>query len=239
MKKNISYLINIVLLVILVFLFIRENYPEKIINKINSTSKPYNYEDNWQYKQELSLYNHYQSKANIVMLGNSITYRANWNELLNRTDIVNRGVGGDTTEGFLSRLDHVTNADPKLCFIMGGINDIQNGISPDSTGNNLKKITDILIRNEVKPIVFSILYVSKNYPNYKNINYQVTKVNQVIIANCIKNNIEYIDLNKSLSNEEILIEDFSFDGLHLTGLGYNKWKEIIIPVIERNMSYLD
>ncbi len=37
----------------------------------------------------------------IAMLGDSITNGCAWNELLKRTDVINRGIGGDTTTGMV------------------------------------------------------------------------------------------------------------------------------------------
>ena len=59
-------------------------------------------------------------KINIVMLGNSITWGVNWNELLSRTDVANRGIPCEKTEDFLYRLDDIYKLKPKICFIMGG-----------------------------------------------------------------------------------------------------------------------
>ncbi len=42
------------------------------------------------------------TSADIVMLGNSITFGGNWTELLGRERIVNRGVGGDNLPAVVS-----------------------------------------------------------------------------------------------------------------------------------------
>jgi hypothetical protein len=41
----------------------------------------------------------YEAKeVDVVMLGDSITHRVNWSELLNTNTIVNRGINGDISE---------------------------------------------------------------------------------------------------------------------------------------------
>ena len=52
------------------------------------------YEKNFNYRWRNDIYNNsYETKlADIVMLGDSITYGANWNELLTNCKIVNRRV---------------------------------------------------------------------------------------------------------------------------------------------------
>ena len=46
-----------------------------------------------------------------VMRGDSITDHGEWNELLGREDVINRGIGGDTTYGVLKR---IANLNPSL-----------------------------------------------------------------------------------------------------------------------------
>ncbi|PID27048.1 MAG: hypothetical protein CR982_06980 [Candidatus Cloacimonadota bacterium] len=111
---------NIILLFILVFIIIREDYPLRVYKRFyNQFDMRKEYQKNCEYTKEIDLYKQYNKKGNIVMLGNSITYGVNWNELLNRNDIINRGIGSDTTEGFLSRMEYIYKAEPKICFIMG------------------------------------------------------------------------------------------------------------------------
>ncbi len=236
MTKNRLLILNIVLIVILISLSIIERYPSRIYNKFKSQeiSEPL-YLNNWKYKQELGLYEYYKKKGQIVMLGNSITYRADWNELLNREDVINRGIGSDITEGFLARMDYVYSVKPKLCFIMGGVNDIVREINAETISKNLYEIARKLQEKDIKPIYFSILYVAENYPNYKDFNRSVKLANEKIKKMCSDNAIEYLDLNSTLSYNQVLKNEYSFDGIHLTGLGYKKWREVILPIIEREI----
>jgi len=118
---------------------------------------------------------------------------------------------------------------------MGGVNDIAKGINAETIKNNLYEITKKLKEKDIKPILFSILYVSENYPSYKDFNRSVKLANGKIKEMCSENEIEYVDLNLILSENEILKNEYSFDGIHLTGLGYKKWREIISPIIEREI----
>ena len=239
MKKKSSMILNIILLACLLGIAIKEDYFNKIIHKFSYDKPSFNFEDSQQYQQEMSLYEHYNGKANIVMLGNSITYRANWNELLERSDVINRGIPGDITAGFLSRLDHVIKAKPKVCFIMGGINDINHGIDSDSIVNNLKDIIKKLQENNIKPIIFSILNVAENFPDTQRINSIVDETNSKLEEICKILNVKYININKILSKNSVLKEEYSFDGIHINGKAYKKWSELIMPIIEQNISTLE
>lgn len=93
----------------------------------------YHYLFNPKYVAKASLYPLYTRQKNIVMLGSSLTGNVNWDELLDRSDVANRGIDGDISEGILARMEYVLSVDPEICFIELGINDIA------------KKVTDELI----------------------------------------------------------------------------------------------
>jgi hypothetical protein len=86
-----------------------------------------------------------QSNKNIVMIGDSITDRGLWCELTNRTDIINRGISGDTISGVLNRLKNL-NPNLQQAFIMIGINDLLRGQSVDYVFGNYKKIKQSINR---------------------------------------------------------------------------------------------
>lgn len=232
MNKKTLIIINILLLVILVCISVKENYLPKFYNFIKSKTPVKEVEIKTQnYKHETALYKEYNKKGNIVMLGNSITYRVHWNELLNRNDIINRGIGNDITKGMLMRLQDVYKANPKICFVMGGINDINKGVKKDEIVSNLHQISSQLKSKNITPIIYSIIYVAESYPNFIEINQKIHSVNKNLIAMCIKNDIKFVNLNEVLATNKTLNETYSFDGLHLTASAYKKWKEIITPII--------
>jgi len=169
------------------------------------------------------------------MLGNSITSKVHWNEFLNRNDIINRGIGSDIAEGFLARMEYIYNSNPKICFIMGGINDIAMGIKQENTINSINLITSKLIEKDIEPIIFSILYVAEKHSNHKLINRKVQSTNIELKNLCKKKNIEFIDLNEHLSFNKALPSKYTTDNVHLTGSAYEKWEEIIKPIIERKL----
>ncbi|MCT4629156.1 GDSL-type esterase/lipase family protein [Winogradskyella sp.] len=161
------------------------------------------------------------------MLGNSITQNVNWNELLNRTDIINRGIGKDVTAGFKNRLNHVTSLKPKYCFIMGGINDILFNIDVDEILANYEDIVRILKAENIIPIIQSTLFVSESYENANSINIKVNNLNSRLIQLSKSHDVKYLDLNGILSSNNNLKDSYTTDGIHLNGIGYLKWKKIL------------
>lgn len=160
------------------------------------------------------------------MLGDSITYGVNWNELFNR-DIINRGIGGDTTAGFLFRLEQVIKLNPKKVFIMGGINDIAGYYNVHEIFENYKKILSNLKNKDITPYVQSTLYTTR-----KDLNPHVEELNFLLKKYCKENNIVFIDLNKNLSSEKVLKSEYTYDGVHLNASGYDIWKNEIYKYIK-------
>ncbi|MCH8325319.1 MAG: GDSL family lipase, partial [Bacteroidetes bacterium] len=117
------------------------------------------YLKNSSYLIQTELYNVYRMRrAKIVMLGNSITQGVNWNELINRKDVIERGISGDLTSGFLHRLQYIYNLKPRICFIMGGINDIFYGRQVNEVFKNITKIIDSLKSHKIKIVLQSTLF---------------------------------------------------------------------------------
>ncbi|MCK5294214.1 MAG: hypothetical protein KAJ49_06135 [Arcobacteraceae bacterium] len=183
------------------------------------------YANNTYYEHKVSQFQQLskQSNKNIVMLGDSITDRGLWCELTNRTDIINRGISGDTTNGVLNRLNNL-NSNLQQAFIMIGINDLLRGQSVEYVFDNYKRIIMRLEEIGIKPIIQSTLYI-RNNTNI--INQRVKKLNNLLSNYAIKNKIQFIDLNIKLAPNEILLKKYSLDGLHLNGEGYSEWSEIL------------
>ena len=198
-------------------------FPQIIeLKKIISDNEKPNYIKNRKYTEQVDFYKIFETKkANIVMLGDSITYRMYWNELFNKP-IINRGIGSDTTEGFIHRMDSIYKLKPKKVFVMGGINDIGKEYEVNQIFSNYQKILQGLKDNNITPYVQSTLLTSR-----KDINPKVIELNTLLKKYCEDNNIHFIDLNKELSKDNLIIEKYTTDGVHLNAKGYQVWKSKI------------
>jgi len=183
------------------------------------------YSNSIYYKHKVSQFQQLSKQVNkiIVMIGDSITDRGLWCELINRNDITNRGISGDTTSGVLDRLDNL-NINLKQAFIMIGINDLLRGKNTNYVFSNYKKIIMKLKNIGIKPVIQSTLYIRSST---KIINQMVKKLNNLLREYAKKNKIQFIDLNIKLAPNEILLEEYSLDGLHLNGKGYVEWSKIL------------
>lgn len=201
------------------------------------------------YINEIGLYNIYKKKsADVVMLGDSHTHGANWNELLDRNNVVERGVPGDIVEGFLNRIKYVTELKPKVCFIMGGINDIYNWIPVEKIYQKYISLITELKRNGISPVIQAVIYSGKDYGKEwleqnspesnpvevnRSRNAEVEKLNMMLKNFADRNKIDFIDLNSKLSLGKFLRKEFSADDLHLNPAGYKIWGEEVEKILSK------
>ena len=184
------------------------------------------YKQNRNYTIQTDLYEIYKTeKADVVMLGNSITFGVNWNELMGRTQIVNRGIGSDNTFGFLQRMEYVYRLHPQLCCIMGGINDIYQDMPAEKVFENYKKIVEGLQAHKIVPVIQSTLFVSTKWKRYSEKNLDVAKLDSMLADYARVKGIEFLNLNAVMSNNCLLREEVTTDGVHLNAKGYVLWRD--------------
>lgn len=168
---------------------------------------------NPQYQEQTGIFDAYKTPCKISFIGDSHIYKCHWSELLG-TVVCNRGIGSDISEGVYNRITEVIEGSPEVCFICCGSNDIDLGIEPDITISYFQKIVDRLKAHNIKPVIMEITCAGEGYPN--------KKFNRLAQA-----------LNKRLRRLAPTISidagpgDLQADGIHLTGAGYEKWRQAI------------
>ena len=167
----------------------------------------------------------------IVMLGDSLTFRADWKLLLKSLNVVNRGVDGNTTRDILRRLNGVIGLQPDICCIMAGINDISRGGQIEEIFENYRLIMEKLIESDIRPVIQSTLYVTGFFFESEDINGMVRRLNQKLKEYADKKEILFINLNRSMSDRHGLIPEYAVDGVHLSRKGYEAWSRILISRI--------
>jgi lysophospholipase L1-like esterase len=231
--RKVLVVTNIVSLLFLAIVSLHYKVPQRVLNRLkitNFTVRNMTYTD-YRIQALHSIGTDKEGFANI-MLGDSITAGGNWEKLLKGVDVANYGIGGDTTAGLLLRLSDVYMAKPQRVFLMIGINDIGARITVGEILKNIEEIVEKMNENEIKIIIQSTLYVSKKPSNWEIRNKAVDDLNKGLQELCIKNNLLYIDLNTVLSDDGALNKKYTNDGVHLLENGYNKWKELIIPIMK-------
>ncbi|MEA1936765.1 MAG: GDSL-type esterase/lipase family protein [Patescibacteria group bacterium] len=234
MKKNI--LITFILGTVFIYGLLvgkKEIFPYELIRYTKNIIVPNEInleEKSPDYIKKIRLYKTYMNNniPKIVMLGDSITNGCNWNELLKRSDMINRGIGGDTTYGIFQRLDTINPGSIKKAFIMAGINDISKYQNVQDIFYRYVKIISYMKQNNIQPYIQSTLFVGAKRKEFKEWNLKVSKLNTLLEKFSVENNIEYIDLNLKLSQDNLLLEEYhNGDGVHLSEKGYIVWKNIL------------
>lgn len=178
------------------------------------------------------------SKDDIIFLGNSITNGCEWAELLGNAHARNRGISGDTTNGVLDRLHVITAGKPSKVFLLIGINDLSGGLSVDSIAKNVETIVKRIKKESPATRVYlqSVLPLNPVYnmfTGHMKRQADVPVLNELLKKVAKRNRLTYIDLYAAFINPNTneMNADYSNDGLHLLGKGYQKWAEIIKPYV--------
>ena len=104
---------------------------------------------------------------------------------------------------------------------MAGVNDLSLGIPVGRVCANYHIIIDTLMANGIRPVVQSTLFQTGNPAGNKNIGY----LNDLLEAYCYEKNILFIDLNRTMSDHNGLLQELTTDGTHLSELGYEVWSD--------------
>ncbi len=176
---------------------------------------------------------HSISEGDIVFMGNSITFWADWPVLLDDCNVKNRGIPGDNIYGLKERLYEVIQAKPAKVFIMIGINDLAKNI-PDSV--ILKNYQEIIrqIQNDSPQIEIyfqTLLPTNEDFgklSNHYHKDEHIRYINDRLKGMAKGNNITVIDLYPHFADRDgKLLSEYTWDGVHLTVKGYLRWVEIL------------
>lgn len=163
----------------------------------------------------------------VIFLGDSITEMCEWQEFFPKKMILNRGISGDDTYGVMDRLPGVIKLQPEKIFITIGVNDLQRHHNSDTVVDNIKQITNTLIKETNSKIYLqSILPVVEKRLASGIKNLTIDYVNEELRKFAEVNSIEFLD-NSNLMKDSSgnLSENLSCDGLHLNGEAYRLWIE--------------
>lgn len=184
-------------------------------------------------------------KGQIVFAGSSLMEQFPIEEMAqrlpNRPVVYNRGIGGDTLDGFLARLDSaVTDLEPRKLFINIGTNDIS-AVNYDR-GIMLAKYRALLEKIRAALPGCSIIVMSY-YPVNRTekfstewfrarTNQEIDAVNAQLKLMCRDMQLTYIDVTDCLRDENgDLIAELSVDGMHMLPEGYERVLNVIRPYV--------
>jgi lysophospholipase L1-like esterase len=181
------------------------------------------------------------NKADIVIVGDSLVHMYHYpdNSVFNKqfpnTNIVGRGIGGDTTGLLLSRIyENVLVLKPQTIIIEIGGNDLIFGICLSTIEDNIRKIIQIIQEKSpgTRIIFLSIPPVENSTLN------SISPVYNLFLRTLTEeySNIYYIELWKYMRQNDSprLKPEYGFgDKIHLNQQAYQLWGEILRPYITK------
>lgn len=168
----------------------------------------------------------------VVFFGDSITDGGRWTELLPGSGAVNRGIGGQTVEESLPRLDQIFALQPQKLFVMIGINDLNKKIDPTITAGHYREMFDRFdsALPNTKIFLQSVLPVYGGFIPADNA--EIVMLNRVLAEEAAARGYQYVDLHSVFVDEQGRLQKrFSNDGLHLLGAGYAQWRDTIQELV--------
>lgn len=183
------------------------------------------------------------AKGQIVFIGDSITdlYILDKHYAHLPLATYNRGIGGDTTQGVLDRLQvSAFDIAPSVIVLMIGTNDINGNYEKAGIFERYEKIIDEIDKNLPDVTLFCMSVIPQNevLETYSTIKVENTtkiifEVNAHIKALAQEKGATYLDVFSLLADEnDRLIKEYSDDGLHLNEKGLTVWTNLLKPYLE-------
>jgi lysophospholipase L1-like esterase len=176
-------------------------------------------------------YNEFSKEGGIVFVGDSITQDFNVYEYFPGKQVYNRGIGGDTSQGVLTRLNEsIFDLKPSKVILQIGTNDLElldDGV--EAIHQRIKRIIkeiktfdksiDIVLLSvyPVNPLIDRKTVGKRKNQDIQELNHLLSQVDEVI----------YLDIYSQLEKDNVLNPDYTLEGLHLNQKGYQVIKKEI------------
>jgi lysophospholipase L1-like esterase len=188
-----------------------------------------------------------QRKADIVMLGDSITHfwggdpvggrrtaPEEWDRFFAGHRVVNLGYGWDRTENVLWRITHgeFERVDPKVVVVMIGTNNMDLN-TPDEIAAGITAICAELHRRAPATHIL-LLGIFPRGPKPDDMRTKIEAVNTRIAKLDGANGVTYLDIASAfLEPDGSISKDVMYDYLHPSAVGYTRWTAAMKPTLDR------
>lgn len=171
-----------------------------------------------------------ESRPSIAFLGDSITEGGRWDEWFPDRQTHNLGIGGNTTDDMVARLDTVIELQPEAVALLVGTNDLGTRKSVEHLVRNIEFVLVTLRR----ALPGARMLVQSIMPRGGEFAAQIQDANRHLRQFAPSVNAQYLDLWPALAQEDGEIDPaFSDDRLHLNDDGYERWLSELRPGLER------
>jgi lysophospholipase L1-like esterase len=173
------------------------------------------------------------TSAEIVFAGDSLIGDGPWAELF--SDIHNRGIGGETTQGMLDRLDEILDSKPRKIFLLLGTNDLSKAVPIAQSIRNYRAILGRIRKDSPETTIHVIAMTPVNPTSQTKTsgNEEVIEFNgqlKRLVAEFP--GVKFVDLTPILVDEQgKLRRDFTPDGCHLNNDAYLAIREPLAKLV--------
>ncbi|XP_054166519.1 platelet-activating factor acetylhydrolase IB subunit alpha1-like [Oppia nitens] len=160
-----------------------------------------------------------------------------WRQYYAPKGAVNYGIGGDTIQNVLWRVQNksLDGLDPRVIVLQCGANNLLTSYDSVSDDDIARGICAIINELSSRLPNANILCVGITPINDRNFLGRAKRVNELVANKANERNILFLDLIPKMcdsSNGQPIGRLFT-DGLHLTRQGYDVWHEAMQPLFER------
>lgn len=184
-----------------------------------------------------------KKEKRVIFMGNSITegWVRTHPDFFKTNGYIGRGISGQTSYQFLVRFrEDVINLSPALVVINAGTNDVAENTqayNEDYTFGNIVSMVELAKANKIKVILTSVLPAAqfKWRMEIKDVPQKIKSLNDRIEAYAKANKIPYVNYYQALvvPENQALNPQYTKDGVHPTGEGYDVMEPMIKKAIEK------
>ena len=220
-KIKILFICSAISVVFILSFYFYKHYirPQIMVNSVLSSERYINKQNN--------LKNIKIGKRSLLIFGDSILEYLKFK----RHGVCNFSIGGETISTLTSRLKDYNIPDSIDILCMIGINDLLFNKSLNNIYDDYRKLFKVLNNYKVKVYLLELLPISTKgfFFDKDDINFKVIQINEFINENSF-NNYSVISTYKYFCNyKSELIQDFTYDGIHLN----EKGKEKLILLLDK------
>ena len=184
-----------------------------------------------------------KKEKRVVFMGNSITegWVRTHPDFFKTNGYIGRGISGPTSYQFLLRFrEDVINLSPALVVINAGTNDVAENTgayNEDYTFGNIASMAELAKANKIKVILTSVLPAAE-FPwrrEFKDAPQKIQSLNARIEAYAKANKIPFVNYYQPMvvGENKALNPQYTKDGVHPTGEGYDIMEALIKQAIEK------
>jgi len=190
---------------------------------------------NWQYNSDARKVHN----LNVLFIGDSITEMwrlaglASWNKHFEPMGSFEMGIGGDTTQGVLWRIEHgaIDGISPKVVVLLIGSNDLPFR-SPEDTAKDVLTIIQTIHNKLPNAKILLLAILPREYSPKAPLRLKINQTN-AILAKVKFDYLRYLDIGNifTQSDGSVLPETLP-DAIHPTSVLYEEMAQTIEPVVQ-------